>query len=476
MIKLKHPLNRSITIVCALFIGLLCVVVSVVTYRLYTTSMYDRYQKQLASIVTYIEGHIDHDDMTECAETFVESEKYRQFQEFFDNYYDLYADVHYLYIMKVVDPDDPIGIYVISSANSTYDKENEPENVLHLGDGDEEWYDKETAQRFREILQGDDDVYYVNPSAWGVDYTLARPLVNSKGEHYGLLCADVSIDEINANVYRNVYITIAMIVLPGILFIVLLILWMRANVTAPLKRLEYSVEAFASASTGKRNPDDLLFTPPDIHTGNEVEVLTKAMTKLSEDMRDYVKGIVAAEDEARDLQVHVTEMNAIAYQDALTHVKNRAAYDELARLLDRDITGGGAEFGLVMVDLNALKIVNDRYGHDKGNEYIVGTCKQICDVYTHSPVFRIGGDEFVVALQGEDYRDRDALLAKLRQAFEATRRDESREPWQRYSAALGMAVYEQGDDVEHVLNRADQRMYEAKADMKAAWAETHADG
>lgn len=464
--NVKRPLNRSVTLACVIFIGLLCVALSVATYRIFTTSMYDRYQQQMASIVTYVEDHIDHDDMSECARTFVESEKYVEFQAFLDNFIDTYGDIHYLYLMKVVEPDQPVEIYVICTANSTYEKESSPDDVLHLGDGEPGWYDSKTAQQFRTILQGDKDVYFVNPSAWGVDYTLARPLMNSKGEHYGLLCADVSIDQINATVYRSIYINIAMIIIPGMLFIMLLVMWMRQNVTDPLKRLENSVVTFANASAGKRNPDDLKFEAPEIHTQNEVESLTRAIEKLSADMRVYVKNIIVAEDEARGLQEHVTEMNTIAYQDALTHVKNRAAYEEKARALDREISNHCAEFGIVMVDLNALKVINDQYGHDKGNEYIVGACSVICEVYIHSPVYRIGGDEFAVVLQGQDYSDRHGLLIQIRNAFAHTWQSVDREPWRRYSAAVGMAIYAHGDDVEAVFNRADQDMYASKIEMK----------
>lgn len=467
MPKLKRPLNRSVTIVCVAFIGLLCVILSVATYRIYTTTMYDRFQKQMSSILDYVECHIDNDDMAECARTFVESEKYQQFQAFFDELIDHYGDVHYLYLMKVAEPDDPVGLYEICAANTTYEKKYEPENVLHLGDGDAEWFDDRTVQRFREILQGDEDVYYVNPSAWGVDYTLARPLKDSSGEHYGLLCVDVSIEQINESVYRNIYINIGMIIGPGALFILLLLWWMRRNVTEPLKALENSVTAFANASAGRRDPEELQFVPPEIHTQNEVESLMRAITKLAGDMRDYVKDIVAAENEARGLQVHVSEMNDIAYKDALTHVKNRAAYDDAARSLNWEILNHDAEFGIVMVDLNGLKDINDRYGHDKGDEYIVGASGVICGVYTHSPVFRVGGDEFLVVLQGQDYRTRESQLSNVRRAFERTAGAEDREPWQRYSAAVGMSVLASGDDVEAVFNRADQQMYEEKKRMKA---------
>ena len=239
------------------------------------------------------------------------------------------------------------------------------------------------------------------------------------------------------------------------------------NVTKPLHDLENSVASFAETTAGRRDPDELVFTPPVLKSNHEVTSLSRAVTKLSEDMRDYIKGMVAAEDEARDLQEHVTEMNDIAYKDALTRVKNKAAYDEKAESLSWDVVNKTARFGIVMVDLNFLKVINDRYGHDKGNEYIVGSCKLACETFVHSPVYRIGGDEFVVVLEGQDYDNRQRLLEQLREAFASTLHANDRPPWNRYSAAIGMAIYQAGDDIESVFNRADQAMYEAKARMKA---------
>ena len=471
MSRIKRPLNRSIIIVCAIFIGLLCAVFSVLTYNLYTIAMYDRYDKQLSSVLTYVEHHIDHDDMSECAATFVESEKYQEFQAFFDDFIDHYEDLHYLYIMKILDPEDvdpenPIPIFEICAANSTYEKMYEPDIVMHLGDGEVGWYDDKTAQEFRDILKGTEEQSIVNESEWGTDYTLARPLINSNGEHYGLLCADISIDEINKTVYRNIYISIAIIVGLGALFILLLIWWMQRNVTKPLRLLENRVTSFAYSSTGTRNPDELLFEAPEIHTKNEVEALSRAVKKLSVDMRDYVKGIVAAENEARGLQEHVSEMNVIAYRDALTHVENKAAYEEKRLQLMQDVADDCAEFAIVMVDVNYLKNINDLYGHDRGDDYLIGACRTICDIFTHSPVYRIGGDEFLVILQGRDYENRKKLILDAKKAFAQSTKDKDLPAWNRYSAAIGMAVWGQGDDVDAVFTRADQNMYEAKAQMK----------
>ena len=56
------------------------------------------------------------------------------------------------------------------------------------------------------------------------------------------------------------------------------------------------------------------------------------------------------------------------------------------------------------IDLNNLKTINDTYGHDKGNIAIMKLANMICEVFSKSPVFRIGGDEFAVILFKKDYR------------------------------------------------------------------------
>lgn len=456
-----RPLRRSISLVSVLFFATLSLILSFATYRIYTSTMLERYQKQMKSILDYVERHIDHEDMSECARTYVESERYAQFQAFFDEFIDYYEDVHYLYIMKVEDPDAPINIRDICSANSSYEKENEPDMVLHLGDGEGGWYDAGTAREFLAIQEGNEDVFYINPSQWGVDYTLARPLVNAAGEHYGLLCADVSVDEINAVVYRNIYINIAVIVVAGSLFILLLLLWMRRNVTVPLNLLETSVAEYAGNSAGKRDPEDLVFNAPTLKVHNEVQSLSQAVVKLSEDMREYAKGLVAAENESEGLKTQ-------AYQDALTKVKNKAAYDIAAQALARDAANNIAEFAIVMVDLNRLKRINDQYGHERGNEYIVGSSRLVCDEFSHSPVFRIGGDEFAVILQGDDFYRREILFAELRERFRLSAENEMVDPWKRYSAAVGMSAYGPGDSVEAVFKRADAAMYEEKSRQRTA--------
>ena len=153
----------------------------------------------------------------------------------------------------------------------------------------------------------------------------------------------------------------------------------------------------------------------------------------------------------------------LAKTDSLTGVKNKLAYQEYEMLLNGKIARGEAEpFALVVCDLNDLKHINDTYGHKVGDEFIRNGCRQICDQFLHSPVFRIGGDEFVALLMGADYAARAELMTEMdRRAIENCSRADA-------VVSAGLADYIQGQDVtlRSVFERADQQMYRKKRELK----------
>ena len=122
-----------------------------------------------------------------------------------------------------------------------------------------------------------------------------------------------------------------------------------------------------------------------------------------------------------------------------------------------------------MLDLNDLKRTNDVYGHETGNELIITSAKIISDVFKRSPVFRIGGDEFLVILQNRDLEAADELLEKLNHECAAASvvADNKVIP---ISIARGVATYDPETDASFVdvFNRADDAMYQNKRMMKAA--------
>ncbi len=147
--------------------------------------------------------------------------------------------------------------------------------------------------------------------------------------------------------------------------------------------------------------------------------------------------------------------------DALTGVKNRHAYRLAEERLNLQIAENRAqEFAIVILDVNDLKKVNDSEGHKAGDQYILDACRIICNTFKHSPVFRIGGDEFTVIAQGSDYACIEELVDRVNEQNAEAQLAGG------VVIACGMAKHGNEDRVAPVFERADQNMYENKNRLK----------
>ena len=192
-----------------------------------------------------------------------------------------------------------------------------------------------------------------------------------------------------------------------------------------------------------------------------------------------IKAALVEEDEGRRLVVGINDIDAQVRQeelyvktlaqaqidaniDALTHVKNRHAYLAAEERLNQQIEEDrSCEFAIVILDVNDLKKVNDTEGHNAGDRYLRNACGIVCDIFKHSPVFRVGGDEFAVIAQGNDYGSIDELVRQVdQQNVDAIENGG-------IVIACGMARYEGETKVAPVFERADQNMYNNKCELKA---------
>ena len=240
----------------------------------------------------------------------------------------------------------------------------------------------------------------------------------------------------------------------GFLFIGGAILLVFAIVTAfATQRIIEPLQTLAGAA--KRLADGELDVKLEYSGNDELGVMTASFQRLAERLKTYIN-----------------DLNGKAYKDELTNVKNKGAYDIMARKMDDDIPPLENEeplkFAVVICDCNFMKIVNDQFGHDKGDIYLKTACTFICKVFAHSPVFRVGGDEFVSILQSEDYERREELL-KLFDELSALATEQAERPWEEVSISKGMAVYDPEKDrnVQDVLSRAEECMKKEKNRMQA---------
>ena len=156
----------------------------------------------------------------------------------------------------------------------------------------------------------------------------------------------------------------------------------------------------------------------------------------------------------------------MARLDELTGVRNKNAFKEYISSIDEKLEGGMDQepFAIVMCDVNDLKLINDTRGHSFGDEVIQRASRMVCGVFAHSPVFRVGGDEFAVVLKGRDYEERENLFSRLKEESLANKRSRSGPV-----VACGKAEYDPEKDkkVNDVYERADEQMYIVKKEMKS---------
>ena len=190
---------------------------------------------------------------------------------------------------------------------------------------------------------------------------------------------------------------------------------------------------------------------------------------LCEDRKHILFCMENIDDEVREKEAQQEKLRSAERKvrlDELTGSKNNNAFLELSKSLDNSIRTVDTDlrFGIIICDVNDLKHYNDTRGHIFGNEFLRRACRMICENFPHSQIYRVGGDEFAVYLDGEDYEIREELLENLRRESYANGRSRSGPV-----IATGMSIYEPASDAKFsdVVNRADLDMYKNKKLLKA---------
>ena len=266
---------------------------------------------------------------------------------------------------------------------------------------------------------------------------LSTPLINGMN-----LVTVAPILEINAQRNRHIRQSIIFILLL-LAFTTAITIFFSRSITKPLKELTKEAKKMI---TGDMNAEFNI--------------------KQNDEIGELAKSFAAAKFH---IIQHMKQMQGLAFQDSLTGVRNKMAYDSyLSELKDRIERGEVKSYGIAVLDTNNLKEINDTYGHENGNAYLVNSCKLICQIFTHSPVFRIGGDEFLVVLTGRDLENHSELMTQLKESMDLTKNASF--PWKQISIAcgLGIASYAKGTTIEETFNKADKNMYINKREIKIA--------
>ena len=458
--KDKNMKSLSVRLPLLLLLSLvitMAVVIPLVYYRFYNR-MIDDYARLARGATNLMAEAVDGDKIEEYVEKNYELEEYREIVSYFKKLKENYPDILYIYVCRIEED----GGHIIFDLDAEGVENGEAYEVGYVFELEEPF-----ASEIPNIMAGKETPgYAVHTQEDGFLYSYIRPIYRSDGSYACSACVDFSMDYVQKadSVFtRNLFLILLLIAV--ILFtaeVVIIQKW----VTKPIDELSHCAEKFAYKTEDDRRNNIELLEKVNIHTGDEIETVYEMLKNVATDSYMATANLSLAINDILDKDEQISEISKQAYQDSLTNVGSSSAFRRECEMLDEEIEEDMAKFGLIIFDINNLKYVNDTCGHDRGNDYIKGCCKIICEHFKHSPVFRIGGDEFAVVLRSRDYAEREELLRAVEEEFEIAYHNPDARPWERYSASAGIAVFTPGDgSVHQVLKRADEQMYAAKEEF-----------
>ena len=155
-------------------------------------------------------------------------------------------------------------------------------------------------------------------------------------------------------------------------------------------------------------------------------------------------------------------MELAALTDGLTGMQNRRYFDDALREYLDQFRRIEKPVGLMIVDLDHFKQINDTHGHDVGDEVLraVADCLKDMTRY-HDVVARLGGEEFAVVAPNMDVDTLVRFAERIRKAI-AGLAVVSGSVRLKVTASVGLAVWDRKESAETLFRRADQQLYQAK--------------
>jgi len=424
--------------------------ISIISYWTYRDSMVEDRKKIADGIVSMVVNEIDPKRVDEFLEKGYGAKGYIDVERKLYKIRASNSDIKFLYVYKIMED----GCHVVFDLDTATVEASEPGSVEEFDESFEPYLDDLFAGRPIRPIENDDKYGYL--------LTIYKPIYNSVGQCVAYAGIDFSMDLIND--YGRMFITKVIALFSGaLIFLFALVLaFVENNILLPVNTMAYCARNFAYDSEEAREKNIERMRNLDIKTYDEIENLYSAFLKTTSDSMHYFENL-------RKAKIEVAVMDKLAHTDSLTGLKNKTSYAERAAKFDADIAKGKAAFAVIMIDVNFLKRVNDTYGHEYGNIYLINAGKLACSVFGEDKVYRIGGDEFVVVLDNNELSACEEKIAALRQTIKNLQADTKLEPWKKVSAAVGVAYYDERNDktAEDVFKRADADMYKNKLAMKA---------
>ncbi len=196
---------------------------------------------------------------------------------------------------------------------------------------------------------------------------------------------------------------------------------------------------------------------------NEISNLLQNHQSLTEKLNNASKFMQIIESEGQDLNDELKKAHTLSLTDELTQLPNRRAFykrieDEVSRVQRYEYP-----LCLALVDLDAFKSINDRYGHNTGDEVLRSFAERALSGFRHHDLAsRYGGEEFAIILPNTDVSGAQRALEKVRGRTSQCTFQYNGNTYPIPTFSAGIALYAAGETPESFIDRADQLLYRAK--------------
>ena len=355
----RKKLSRKMIGICSGFALILSAVLGSLGFYTYYHNIMDQYQQYIETIISISRSYIDADDMTECIETGEKSARYEETQKFLDNIKN-HSQVEFIYVIK------PLNDGAVDNAmyvwNAVEEGEVEEFGVIDsLGDLSGEGFPEDMAGHFLGAMDGGEEVTYISNRSEEFGYVLTGlyPVLDSQGQAQALIGVDILMDKIYTDLQQYLIFVVAGTLIVGALFLILFLRQLNKSVIAPVARMAESAEDFVQQSGKKLDPSELHFRDPQVHTGDEVELLSENLNQMTAELVEYMGNLkqVTADRERIGAELSVaTSIQSSMLPRIFPAFPERTEFDIYAELkVAREM--GGSFYDLFLVDENHLAVV-----------------------------------------------------------------------------------------------------------------------
>jgi diguanylate cyclase (GGDEF)-like protein/PAS domain S-box-containing protein len=199
--------------------------------------------------------------------------------------------------------------------------------------------------------------------------------------------------------------------------------------------------------------------------GARIVTATRLPVKDNDGKPKYLITVVHDITERKRSEQHIAHL---AHHDSLTDLPNRAAFNECIAATVGLVAASGESFGVLSLDLDRFKAVNDVFGHRVGDALLGEVARRLEQVCQGAFLARVGGDEFaVITPTGQQPESTETLAERLAAAFDSDIAIEHHQ--MRVGLTIGVAIYPQdGADAATLIANADSALFRAKSEARGS--------